>query len=173
MPAKDDAPQKKSRLEAKIANLTAIIDTREQLPLDLRWRSGECLKSIRRKLDTGDYSIEGFEDRLTVERKSVPDLVGCIGKGRDRFERELERMLKIPSRCVVVEGHWADLEVGNYPGLVNRNAAVGSVLGWIARGIPFIFAGNRVRASEYVARLLVHGAKNVNVPVFLDTEKSG
>ncbi len=154
-----ERPAKKSILESKIANLVAIVDTREQLPLDLRWRSGECLKSVRGTLKTGDYSIEGLEDQITIERKSIPDLVGCIGKGRDRFQRELDRMMEFKTRAVVVEGSWSDIEMGNYPGLVNRNAAIGSILGWIARGIPFIFAGNRVRASEYVARLLVHGSK--------------
>lgn len=68
-------------------------------------------------------------------------------------------MMDYKTRAVVVEGSWEDIEKGNYPGLVNANAAVGSILGWISRGIPFIFAGNRVRASEYVARLLVHGSK--------------
>lgn len=159
MTSQVERPAKKSILEAKISNLVAIVDTREQLPLDLRWRSGEGLKTIRRKLDTGDYSLDGFEDRISVERKSIPDLMGCIGKGRDRFERELERILLIPTRAVVVEGNWIDIELGKYPGRVNSNAAIGSILGWISRGIPFIFAGNRTRASEYVARLLVHGSK--------------
>lgn len=159
MPPKDDRPAKKSPLEAKIANLTAIIDTREQLPLDLRWRSGEALKSIRGTLKTGDYSVETFEDMISIERKSIPDLVACIGKHRERFQRELDRMLEFKTKAVVVEGSWSDIESGNYPGMINPNAAIGSILGWIARGIPFIFAGNRDRASEYVARLLVHGAK--------------
>lgn len=159
MPPKDDRPRKKSILEAKIANLTAIVDTREQLPLDLRWRSGEVLKSVRKKLDTGDYSLEGFEDKITIERKSIPDLMGCIGKERERFQRELDRMMEYRTRAVVVEGSWLDIEIGNYPGRVNANAAIGSILAWIARGIPFVFAGNRLRASEYVARLLVLGSK--------------
>jgi len=32
----------------------------------------------------------GLEDRVGIERKSLSDLLGCIGGSRDRFERELE-----------------------------------------------------------------------------------
>lgn len=52
-----------------------VVDSREQDPLDFRpyarWFGG--IKTT--KLDLGDYSIEGMEDRCVVERKSLSDLV--------------------------------------------------------------------------------------------------
>lgn len=150
----------KLKIDPKIASLTAIIDTREQLPLDLKWRNGQQLAAIRGTLKTGDYSLTGFEEIISIERKSLGDLMGCISASRERFERELDRMLAFPVRAVVVEASWSDLEAGDYRARVHPNAAIGSVLSWISRGIPFILAGNRIRASEYVARLLVHGSKH-------------
>lgn len=45
-------------------NFTIIVDTREQQP----WSFDHYAKS-HKKLDTGDYSIEGLEHILTIERK--------------------------------------------------------------------------------------------------------
>ncbi len=149
----------KPKIDPKIAGLVAIIDTREQLPLDLTWRNGQKLATIRGTLKTGDYSLQGYEDIISIERKSVPDLMACISAHRERFERELDRMMSFKVRAVVVEGSWSDIETGDYRARVHPNAAIGSILGWISRGIPFVLAGNRIRASEYVARLLVHGSK--------------
>lgn len=45
-------------------NFTIVIDTREQQP----WTFDNYAKA-HKKLDTGDYSIEGLEHLLTIERK--------------------------------------------------------------------------------------------------------
>ena len=47
-------------------NLTAIVDLREQLPLDL-----SPLRTIRGTLATGDYSVQGLENIVAIERKSL------------------------------------------------------------------------------------------------------
>ena len=54
--------------------LTIIEDTRESAPLD--FSSFRGVESVRQGLKTGDYSVAGFQDKLTFERKSVQDLVG-------------------------------------------------------------------------------------------------
>ncbi len=138
---------------------TAIIDTREQLPLDLRYRDGQFLLTKVATLKTGDYSVDGLQDKIAIERKSLQDLVQCIGKHRDRFEACLERMRSFEVKAVVVEASWTMIERKQYVGLVHPNAVIGSILGWVASGVPFLLVDNRTRASEYVARLLVHGWK--------------
>lgn len=60
-------------------------------------------------LKTGDYSLKGFEDKICVERKSAVDLFGSIGKGRERFEREFERMLEYEYAALVIEVDWKDI----------------------------------------------------------------
>jgi ERCC4-type nuclease len=55
-------------------NFTIIVDTREQKP----W-SFENYTTAIRKLDTGDYSIEGLEHLLCIERKrSVSEIANKI-----------------------------------------------------------------------------------------------
>lgn len=59
-------------------------------------------------LKTGDYSIQGWEKHVTVERKSLGDLYSTLGKHRDRFEREHRRMagLGAGNSCVIIEASW-------------------------------------------------------------------
>lgn len=135
-------------------NITAIVDSREQKPLDLAPLMAETAT-----LATGDYSVKGLEDSVAVERKSLPDLIKCVGKDRKRFDREMQRMLAYPVRAVVVEATWRDLESGQWRGQITPEQAVGSVLGWVARGVPVILAGNRQRAGEVVRRILIHAAR--------------
>ncbi len=115
--------------ELKPEAITAIIDTREQLPLDL-----SPLCSIRDTLTTGDYSVRGLEHLVALERKSLGDLLACVGRERERFDREVQRLLAYPARALVIESTWPTLEAGNWHGEVTPSAALGSVLGWIAAG---------------------------------------
>lgn len=130
-------------------DLVAIIDTREQLPLEL-----SPMKTVTGTLQTGDYSIVGLEHLVAVERKSLEDLISCVGVSRERFDREVQRLLGYPTRAVVVEATWANLEAGNWRSKVTPQAAVGSVLGWIERGVPILMAGNHASSGRIVSRLL-------------------
>jgi hypothetical protein len=42
---------------------------------------------------------------------------------------------------------------------VTPAAAVGSVLGWIAAGVPIVMAGDHARSGRYVGRLLYTAAR--------------
>jgi ERCC4-type nuclease len=59
------------------------------------------------RLVTGDYSIDGFEDLVTIERKTLPDLYGTLGQGRERFQAEHERMAQMAFAAVVIESDLA------------------------------------------------------------------
>jgi ERCC4-type nuclease len=99
-----------------------IIDSREQSPYSFSGFVSDAKDKrlpliVRTKIEglkTGDYSIEGHESEVTVERKSLVDLYGTIGGGRDRFERELERMAEIPIAHVVIEASWPQI-IGQRP----------------------------------------------------------
>lgn len=142
----------KSTIEPE--QVTAIIDSREQRPLDL-----SPLKVETGTLTTGDYSVKGLEHVVSIERKSMPDLIGCVGTNRERFDKEVQRLLAYPVRCLVVEGMWSDLESGEWRSEVTPAAAVGSVLGWVTSGLPVIMAGNHVHAGRYVSRMLFIAAR--------------
>lgn len=129
--------------------IVCICDTREQTPLDVA-----PLQMKRGTLPTGDYSAEGFEHYIAIERKSLSDLVGCIGKERERFEKEVQRLLAYPVRALVVEANWTSIEAKAYRGEVHPNAVMGSLMGWIAQGLPVILIGDHDRAGKWVARMI-------------------
>ena len=131
--------------------LSIIVDTREQCPF--RFQGHSCYEGTTvtaGTLATGDYSIAGLTHLVAVERKSLADLVGCLGSGRERFERELERARALEAFAVVCEGSFPDLAHGEYRGRLNPHAACQSICAWMSRlGIPFFFAGSR-GGAEYV-----------------------
>ncbi len=73
-----------------MSKFTVITDTREQTPYIFPITSF-CNGSIVEGLKTGDYSLIGYQDILTVERKgSVSEIHQNVLE--ERFDRELERM---------------------------------------------------------------------------------
>ena len=78
-----------------------IVDTREKEPFSF------ACSVLRAKLDAGDYSVEQFEHRVAVERKSLRDFVGTVIHDFERFAAELEKLSAMEAACVVVE---ADLD---------------------------------------------------------------
>ena len=138
------------KLPAKLdpENVTAICDTREQLPLDL-----SPLKVERGTLDTGDYSLLGC-DHIRIERKSLDDLLGCVGRDRERFDREVQRLLAYPVRVLLVEATWAQIELGQWRGKITTEQAMGALLGWQASGLSIHMVGDHERAGRHAARLL-------------------
>lgn len=111
------------------ADITAIVDTREQCPFNL-----DPMTTEPGTLYTGDYSVAGLESVIAVERKSLGDLLACVGRERERFERELQRLKSYPVSCVIIEASWQELERGEWRGKITPNVVMGSVTSWIARG---------------------------------------
>lgn len=140
--------------EPRIESLTAIIDSREQLPLDLA-----PLRMVRGTLATGDYSLQGLESVVAIERKSLEDFLACVGGERERFQREVDRLLAYPVRALVIETGWLALERGAWRSRVTPSQAVGSALGWIAAGLPIVMAYDHARAGRFVARMLFLAAR--------------
>ncbi len=126
-----------------------VIDTREQEPFTFRHKRYEVTTEPG-TLAVGDYSLAGLTDRVAVERKSLPDLVQCLGRERERFERELARGAALDAFAVVCEASWLDLSRGGYRSRLNPHAACQSVLAFAGRyRLPFLFAGSR-SAAEYM-----------------------
>jgi DNA excision repair protein ERCC-4 len=136
------------------SDLVALVDTREQTPLDL-----SPLTTEPASLVTGDYSVRGLENIIAIERKSLPDLLACVGQERARFDKEMLRLLGYPVRGVVVESTWPEIEAGNWRSQVKPSAVVGSCMRWIAMGIPFLMAGDHARAGRFVSRMLFIAAR--------------
>jgi DNA excision repair protein ERCC-4 len=131
------------RIKMRIA-----IDSREQKPF--HFDGYEC-STTKAGLQTGDYSVLGFEEVLAVERKSLDDLVQCLmGADRIRFEKELARARSMERFTVVLESSYEDIVKHRYRSRMSPVAVIQSIMAfWIRYGTPFIFAGSR-RAAEYI-----------------------
>ncbi len=105
-----------------------IIDTREQTPLIFR---GYEIK--REGLKTGDYSIDGYQDKFVVERKSKSDAYACVGRERERFEACLERLAKFDCSLIVIECSQREFADNPPPGRVDPAMAVGSYISWMVK----------------------------------------
>lgn len=144
-----------------------IVDTREQTPL-LFTR----LPSVRGTLQTGDYSAQGCEDLLAIERKSIADLVGCCtGDNRDRFTRELHRLRGFRFARLLIVGTRGEIERHEYRSAVNPTSVLHSLAAWEVRFVPIVWAPDPQAAAVMVegwafwfCRELVLNVKNLGAP---------
>lgn len=84
-------------------DFTIIVDTREQQP----WEFSHYATS-KNKLDTGDYSIEGLENIVTIERKkSVNEFANNITE--KRFKDWTQRLSEIEFAFVLLEFSLTDI----------------------------------------------------------------
>lgn len=91
----------------KIDNFTIIIDTREQHPWEFPNHA-----TANRKLDTGDYSIEGLENILCIERKNgIAEIANNMTESR--FKDVIERMKTYQHSYILIECDYDQLM--NYP----------------------------------------------------------
>ncbi|MFA5758804.1 MAG: ERCC4 domain-containing protein [Clostridia bacterium] len=97
----------------RLPSYTVIRDTREQQ--DHGWIfepeekvGGKCqiLGTKIEKLDAGDYSVVGLEDKVVIERKNgFGELFTNMTPkaNKVRFENEMARMVNIPHKYILIE----------------------------------------------------------------------
>ena len=151
---------------------TVLIDNQEGAPYTFTGLDAGSKRSYRPlivptkivSLKTGDYSIEGFEDQIAIERKELSDLFGSLGgKGgvrRERLEREHERM-----RDMIVWGGFAALVIEGsldqamedppYWSRTSPESILGTMVSWQARyGVHWHWCGTRRWAEILTFRIL-------------------
>ena len=133
-----------------------IEDTREQQGYSNLFQT-PC---IREALPVGDYSIAGLQDRIGIERKSLPDLLSSLTHQRERFERELAKARPYHFFCVIVEASARDILEGRFDlSCANPRAIWESVAAFTIRYCPFVFAGDRPTAARMTESLLLKFAR--------------
>jgi DNA excision repair protein ERCC-4 len=131
-----------------------LLDTREPDPHPWAAHFSPDVRVEWGTLETGDLALAALPDAAVVERKTVPDLLGCIGASRDRFERELRRGRYVGRLIVIVEGSLAD--VLRQSRGIHPNAILGTVAAWQRRFCPICFAGD-VQTAARVAESFLRG----------------
>ena len=114
-----------------------------------------------RKLDIGDYTLQGFEDQFAVERKELGDFISCMinkkdCENRDRFERELERAKeKLHRLWILVEADFADVLAGRFRSEIKVNAVVATIFAWLNRfPIQIVWGVDRTKSARFAEIIL-------------------
>src|SRR3990167_4316538 len=133
--------------------ITVVVDTREQMPYSFE-------RMIVGTLHTGDYSVQGLEDEVAIERKSLIDAYGSIGQGRERFEREIVRLSEMKYAAIVIESNLKEFLTPPAHSSLNPKSAIGSLLSWMVKyKVPVIWCGDRAHAQSVTLKLLEFYAK--------------
>ena len=90
------------------------IDSREKAPFSFIGIKSDAkhgnvpmvIPTVGRTLRSGDYAIDGYDDLIAVERKSLEDCYQTLSHERERFERELDRLNFMQFAAVVIEASW-------------------------------------------------------------------
>lgn len=165
---------------------TILVDTAETIPFTFAGIKGDADKDHRVLIiptkraslgrypnSKGDYSVEGFSERIGVERKSADDIQGTVlgwetdyhkqtlnAARRERFEKELENLAKLEAGLVVVEAplhvvlgtmqQWGDKSPDE-----NRKIFHRSVLAYMQDfKVPWLFCSHRRHAEVATFRFL-------------------
>jgi len=144
---------------------TIVIDSREQKPFFF----DECEINVK-ALKTGDYSIKGYEDEISLERKTLVDFVHSIIQDRDRFEREILRAKKtLKYFAIIVETDFKSLWTAKLFSKVNRATIENTILRWSVKyGIPIIPVGTRAKGKHAVLQLFDEWVKCHTLPYYMD-----
>lgn len=137
---------------------TVVIDTREKLPFAFTG-----FRTVVGTLASGDYSLAGFESRVSCERKSKVDIWNCCAAERPRFERCLERLAAMERACVVIECDLRELSIRpEHIQRVSPATVVGSCISWSCRyRLPFYWCDSRSYAERVTIRFLAAFLKHV------------
>lgn len=130
------------------APFIVLADTREQMVPPFP----EGVVIERRMMKEGDYSTPALVDVARIERKSASDFASTITWGRERFDREVERLRAIRFKAVVVE---ADVHDVYRASAVHVHSVIGTIASLYARyDLPVLFIGNPAGAGRLIAGLL-------------------
>jgi DNA excision repair protein ERCC-4 len=136
---------------------TIIIDSREKNPLVFR-KFGEIEGTKVGYLNVGDYSLEGYENKIAIERKEIGDLFGTLGRGHKRFRAELERAKPFEFFAIVIESpfnlvlekSWSNAQFSKMKGYVVAQILCTLIVKY---GIHVFFCNNRNEASSLIRNL--------------------
>jgi len=135
-----------------------LIDTREKNPFDFSRFPNWIADVKHQKLEVGDYSVDGMETLLILERKTLTDLITTLIQQRSRFIRTCERLARYRWRALLVEASYEEIksEYTDECTQAHPNAVSGMLDALEARfGIPVIYTSRyRPLAEEKAASWL-------------------
>lgn len=151
--------------------ITVIIDTREQHPYTFHGFNADAankkqplyIETIPAALKAGDYSVQGLESRVAIERKSKQDLFGTFISDRQRGIAQLEKLSQLEFAAVVIESSWASILSGpDRDGIDSRSRSnqgktlYRSIMAWMQRypNVHWLPMPTRTLAEHTTYRIL-------------------
>lgn len=129
-----------------------LVDSREQSRWDFSFFG---LEQEIKKLDTGDYMVEGFDDLVFERKASTAELSINLGKKWKQFESELIRMSTIKYSYIICEFPQDYLDI--FP----RNS-----------GIPFNKIPYLRMSGKFIKKRLFESCVKYNIEVlFFDSKE--
>lgn len=129
--------------------LEILVDSHERYP----WQfSNQQATTLRQALPSGDYGIESDGDLIaSIERKSLPDLVGTLTGGKLRYL--LAALSEVPRSALVVEDRYSAIFKLDRvrPAVVAEGLAEAQVR---FPEVPIVFCETRPLAQEWSYRFL-------------------
>lgn len=143
--------------------INIIVDTREQAPWDFTFFG---FTNISQKLKAGDYSIQGLEHKVLIERKATSgELAINLGKKSKQFKKELEIMSKVEHKYILCEFPMNDMLIFPvnsgiptklWPKLRMTSNYLTYIINELAStyGIKIIYSNSKTEANEKAADIL-------------------
>ena len=154
--------------------LKFLIDSREQVPFTFGplLRPGIFTEGGTRiqGLSEGDYACELDGEILSIrlERKSLGDFFSVAGWGRERLEREFERLRQYDYRALVIEASLDQVLRGYDRSQIPGRKVAASLASWsVDFDLHVWLCENNRRAAGFTQRLL----EEYEQRVFLDKTK--
>ncbi|MCE3224872.1 MAG: protein of unknown function, contains DnaJ domain [Nitrospira sp.] len=133
-----------------------LVDLHEHLPYEFKGLV-RIAGTKRQALPAGDYAIAEAPGIFCVERRRVEEINTIFSNpsdNRPRFLRELDPLLAVPHRFLVIEGTIQYNTGGGRLGQYHKNGLVDFLDALTARfGLQIIYADSREEAEERVANL--------------------
>ncbi|XZE20880.1 hypothetical protein SH449x_000770 [Pirellulaceae bacterium SH449] len=152
---------------------TILIDAQEQLPFTFAGLTADSkddsrpiiVPTKRQSLGAshGDYSIEGHEGHVHIDRKSIDDCIGTVlgwGDRRDQFQRTLQYLGGCEVSAIVVEGSFGQCiaqcrETKGKSAAENKRIFHRQVLAWQQDfAVQWIFCDTRRFAEKTTFQIL-------------------
>lgn len=134
-------------MKIKNEDYEIICDTREQDVFIQETLEKNNIRTVRKKLDTGDYAIRyknEYIPKVLIERKAnIDELIGNLldatskdEEGNNRFIRELKRAQETNTKIFLLiqdKDYYLKLITGNYISKVNSNAITAMIISLLAK----------------------------------------
>lgn len=163
-----------------IKSMVVLVDTREQSNKHITdYLASKNIAYVTRALPAADYSVmlpKNEEigilrdiylnlDRtngILIERKnSLEELAGNLGRNRERFENELEKMKGAEKHLIVESGSWKAVYAGEYNSDVTSASFRGSLFAFQSRYGLHVHFADRETSPKLIVDILARKIKEI------------